>query len=158
MWFNLPSPHTISRLTQRIWRSEHMVSCTLKTGMILLKPGSPSSLHKLAAPNYILDITLVMCFRRCAPHCTVVLVRELQIWYRALRITQICHLTAFWRWAFDLPLDQFSALSKPISQSQPLTWVSETREGPWQYQWTQIISQCKHTDKTDVAWPTHSRR
>lgn len=67
-----------------------------------------------------------------------------------------CHFTAFWLWAFDLPLDQFSALSKPISQSQSLTWVSGNREGHWQYHWTQIICQCKHLDKTDMVWPTHS--
>ena len=58
---------------------------------------------------------------------------------------------------FDLPLDQFSALSKPISQSQPLTWVSGSREEHWQYHWTQIICQCKHLDETDTAQPAYSQ-
>lgn len=73
------------------------------------------------------------------------------IWYSTLAITQYCHLTAFLLWAFYLPLDQFSALSKPIRQSQPLTWVSGNREGHWQYHWTQIICQCVNT-WTRLTW------
>lgn len=37
--------------------TERKVSCTLKSGMILLKQGSPCSPPKRSAPNYILGKT-----------------------------------------------------------------------------------------------------
>lgn len=84
--------------------------------------------------------------------------RSLSYLHSAHTITQQCHLTAFKLRAFDLALDQFSALSKPISQSQPLTQVSGNMEGHWQYRWTQIMCQCEHLGETDTAWPTDSQR
>lgn len=84
------------------------------------------------------------------PQCAV-----LGLWFDiAHSITQYCHLGAFEVWVFDLALDKFSALSKPISQSQALTRVSGNIGGHCQYQWRQIICQRKHLDKTTMVWLT----
>ncbi len=110
-----------------------------------LKTRFPPTLTKQAVGTQLYfrhgscDALLIVCITVCLSLGAGALIR-----YSALAIAWYCHLTAFQLWAFDLPLDQFSALSKPISQSQPLTWVSGNREGHWQYHWTQIICQCKH--------------
>lgn len=116
-----------------------------------LKAGFPLSPHKPFIPNYIWDTAPVMCLWGSAALCSLPYLNS------AHTITQQRHLTAFKLRAFDLALDQFSALSKPISQSQPLTLVSGNIEGHWQYHWTQIMCECEHLDKTGTAWPTDSQ-
>lgn len=61
---------------------------------------------------------LQRCAFEAAFHCA-----WSSIWYSTLAITQYCPSAAFKLWAFDLALDQFSALSTSISQSQARMWV-----------------------------------